>query len=79
LAGNIIAFAIRNTEIRIEGRLSNQSVATLYDVQGKVILVKTLEEGNLNIVHTPNIKTAIYMLTVNDNGKQHRFKIHVNE
>jgi hypothetical protein len=79
LAGNIIAFAIRNTEIRIKGRVSNQAVATLYDVQGKVVFVKTLEEGNLNIVPTPNIKTAIYVLSVNDNGKLHRFKIPVNE
>jgi uncharacterized repeat protein (TIGR03803 family) len=79
LAGNVIAFTIRNTEIRIKGRVSNQSVATLYDVQGKVVLVKMLEEGNFNIVPTPNIKTAIYVLTVNDNGKLHRFKIHVNE
>ena len=69
----------RNIEIRIKGQVSNQAVATLYDVQGRVILVKTLEEGNLNVVHTPNIKTAIYMLSVNDKGKLQRFKIPVNE
>jgi len=73
------AYAVRNIEIRINGQVSNQAIATLYDVQGRVILVKTLEEGNLNVVRTPNIKTAIYMLSVNDKGKLHRFKIPVNE
>ena len=79
LADNLSAYAVRNIEIRIKGQVSNQAVATLYDVQGRVILVKTLEEGSLNVVHTPNIKTAIYMLSVNDKGKLQRFKIPVNE
>ena len=79
IADNLSAYAVRNIEIRIKGQVSNQAVATLYDVQGRVILVKTLEEGNLNVVRTPNIKTAIYMLSVNDKGKLQRFKIPVKE
>jgi hypothetical protein len=79
LTGSLSAYAFRNIEIRINGQVSNQAVATLYDVQGRVILVKTLEEGSLNVVRTPNIKTAIYMLSVNDKGKIQRFKIPVNE
>ncbi len=78
-ADNLSAYAFRNIEIRINGQVSNQAIATLYDVQGRVILVKTLEEVNLNVVRTPNIKTAIYMLSVNDKGKLQRFKIPVKE
>jgi len=76
---DLSAFAVRNIEIRIKGRVSHQAVATLYDVQGKAVLVQTLEAGDLNIVRTPNIKSAIYLLSVNDNGKLKRFKIPVNE
>jgi hypothetical protein len=79
LLGNLSAYAVRNIEIRINGNVSNQAVATLYDIQGRVVLVKTLEEGSLNVVRTPDIKSAIYMLSVNDNGKLQRFKIAVNE
>jgi hypothetical protein len=79
LAGNLIAYAVRNTEIRIKGNVSSKAVATLYDVQGRVVLVKTLEEGSLNVVPTPNIKSAIYLLSVNDKEIIHRFKIPVNE
>lgn len=79
LAGNLSAYAVRNTEIRINGLVSNQAVATLYDVQGRVVLAKTLEEGSLNVMRTPNIKTAIYLLSVQDHGQTARFKIPVNE
>ena len=79
LVDKLSAYAVRNTEIRINGSVSNRAVATLYDIQGKVVLVKTLEEGSLNVVRTPNIKTAIYLLSVNDGGKIQRFKIPVNE
>jgi hypothetical protein len=79
LVGNLSAYAVRNIEIRIKGNVSNQAVATLYDVQGRIVLVKTLEEGSLNVVRTPNIKSAIYLLSVTDKGKLQRFKIPVNE
>jgi len=71
------AFAISRNEILIKGQVSNQAVATLYDIQGRVILVNNLKEGSLNIVETPNIRTGIYMLSVKDNGKVQGFKIPV--
>ena len=79
LAANLSAYAVRNTEIRVKGQVSNQAVATLYDVQGRVIVVKNLEEGSLNMIPTPNIKTGIYMLYVKDNNKVQAFKIPVKE
>ncbi|MBL7967500.1 MAG: T9SS type A sorting domain-containing protein [Prolixibacteraceae bacterium] len=79
LADKLTAYAIRNVEIRIKGQVSNQAIATLYDIQGRVIVVKNLEEGSLNTIQTPNLKTAIYLLIVNDNGKLQNIKIPVKE
>jgi len=79
LAGKLSAYAVRNTEIRVKGQISNQAVATLYDVQGRVIVVKNLEEGSMNMIPTPNIKTGIYMLYVKENGRMQAFKIPVKE
>jgi len=73
------AYAYRNIEIRLKGTVSAGAVATLYDVQGRNILVKILEGSNLNIIPTPNIRTGIYMLSVNDHGKVTGFKIPVAE
>jgi len=77
--GKLFAYSIRNTEIRINGNLSNHAVATLYDVQGRVVVIKNLEEGSINSIATPNIKTGIYMLYVKDNNKVQGFKIPVRE
>jgi len=73
------AYAYRNIEIRLKGTVSAGAVASLYDVQGRKILVKILEDSNLNIIPTPNIRTGIYMLSVNDHGKVTGFKIPVAE
>jgi len=67
-AKKLTAYAIRNTEIRIKGEVSKNAVAKVYDIQGRLMLTKNLEEGSLNIIETPNYKTGIYLLQVNDNG-----------
>jgi len=77
--GKLSAYSIRNTEILVKGTVSNQAVATLYDIQGRVVLIKNLEEGSINSIATPNIKTGIYMLYVKDNNKVQGFKIPVKE
>jgi hypothetical protein len=77
--GNLSAFANRNTEIRVNGEVSKNAVATLYDIQGRVVLVKTMEEGISNVIQTPNLKAGIYLLFVKDNQKVQRFKLSVNE
>ena len=77
--GKLIAYAVRNTEIWVKGEVNRQTIATLYDIGGRIILVKTLEEGSLNIIPTPNIKTGIYLLVVKDKRKLQGFKIPVKE
>jgi hypothetical protein len=73
------AYAFRNIEIRINGYVSGGSVATLYDISGRVIRSMILPEGSSSILPTPGIKPAIYILLVNDHGKIKTFKIPVNE
>ena len=75
----LVAYAIRNIEIRIKGEVSRGAVATLYDMSGRVVRIATLEEGILNVMPTPGLKTAIYVLSVNDHGKVQIFKIPVRE
>jgi len=75
----LIAFAISRNEILIKGQVSTLAIATLYDIQGRVIQVNNLEEGSLNIIRTPNIRTGIYMLSVRDMEKIKGFKIPVKE
>jgi len=74
LSGKLTAFAIGNTEIRIVGQVSSKAIATLYDVQGKVMLIENLNEGALNVLPTTTIKTGIYMLSVRDNNTLQTFK-----
>lgn len=78
-SGALIAYPVRNTEIRIAGSVGKQAVATLYDIQGKVVMVKQLEEGSLNSIRTPNLKSGIYLLSVKDNQNVQRFKIPVSK
>ncbi|MFY9152761.1 MAG: hypothetical protein WAO52_12135 [Prolixibacteraceae bacterium] len=73
------AFSIRNVEIRINGKVSKKAVATLFDIQGRTVLIKNLDEGSVNVIQTQNIKTAVYLLLVNDNGKLQSFKIYMKE
>jgi uncharacterized protein YjdB len=79
IESKLIAYPVRNIEIRIKGEVSGGAIATLYDMSGRVVRIETLEEGDLNVMSTPGIKTAIYVLLVNDHGKIQTFKIPVRE
>ena len=62
------AYAIGNTEIRVVGEVSGKAVATLYDVLGKAVLMQKLSEGTLNVIPLSNIKSGVYILSVEDKG-----------
>jgi len=79
LAGTLNAYAIPKTEIRVVGEVSNNAVASLYNVQGGVVLIQNLAPGNLNVIPTSNIKTGIYMLSIEDHGKTKTFKLLIRE
>ena len=75
LTGKLNAYAYMNSEIRIEGEVSKDAVATLYDVQGKTVIIRKLSEGSLNVVPTSSVSTGLYLLTVRDGNKSQSFKI----
>jgi sugar lactone lactonase YvrE len=77
--GALAAYPVHNTEIRVKGEVSRNAIATLYDALGRVILVKKLEEGSLNIIPTSGIKTGVYLLFVKDNERMQNFKMLIKE
>ena len=77
--GQLSAYPVRNTEIRVSGSVSNLAIVTLYDIQGKVVLIKNLEQGILNTIQIPNLKPGIYLLSVKDNQHVQRFKIPISK
>ena len=79
LVGKMSAYAISNVEMVVKGNVSNQAVATLYDVLGRLVLTTKLEAYSQNTIRLPNIKTGIYMLYVRDNGMVQGFKVPVKE
>ena len=75
----LIAYSVGNTEIRLKGRVSEASVATLFDMQGKVIVKAQLEAGDMNVIPTPYIKTGIYLLRIKDKEYIQTLKVSVKE
>lgn len=75
LTNPLIVFAVKNSEIRIQGEVGKKATATLFDIQGKMMLNKTLIEGNLNVVSTPGIKNGLYLLLVKDNSGSQMIKL----
>lgn len=75
----LIAYSIGNTEIRLKGQVSGAAIATLYDLQGRVIVIKQLEGGDMNVIPTPYIKTGVYLLWVKDQTRIQTLKVPVTE
>jgi len=75
----LMAYAVGNTEIRIQGSVSAGAIATLFDNLGRVILTSNLEQSDINIIHSQALKTGIYMLSVNDSGVVKGFKLLIKE
>lgn len=74
-ANQLMAYFVSNIGIRIEGEVSNHAKATLFDVLGRVVLIRNLEEGILNILLTPYLKPGLYLLAVKDAKGTQTFKI----
>ena len=77
--GKLYAFAIRNTEIRITGEVTQGAVAMLYSTQGKQLLNKTLQAGSLNIIPIPGLANGMYLLSVREKGITEGFKLMIRE
>jgi mucin-19 len=75
LTNPLIVSANKNSVIRIQGEVGKNATATLFDIQGKMMLNKTLIEGNLNVVSTPGFKNGLYLLSVKDNTGSQMIKV----
>jgi hypothetical protein len=76
--GQLLAYQGRNMEIQIDGQVSKAAVATLYDLQGRVIKVQQLQEGDQNTMNMMNLRSAVYILKVRDVKTSQTFKISMN-
>lgn len=70
------AYMMRN-EIVIDGNVSSNAVATLYDLQGRSVLSRNLEQGLRNRIMPQGLKTGVYLLQIVDNGQRVSFKLPV--
>ena len=66
-------------EIIIEGKMENNANARLFDMQGRAVLIRNLQPGNVNKMQVKNLKTGIYILQINNNGVQTGIKIPINK
>ncbi|HEY5592443.1 MAG TPA: leucine-rich repeat domain-containing protein [Paludibacter sp.] len=65
---NLKAYTV-NGAIIIEGEVSDQAIATLYDLQGLKVLVHSLQKGSLNILSCPDLINGIYLFTIQQDGE----------
>jgi len=62
------AYAVKGSII-IEGEVSDQAIATLYDLQGLKVLAHSLQKGSLNTLSCPDLMNGIYLLTIQQDGE----------
>jgi len=58
-----------NGKIIIEGEISDQAIATLYDLQGLIVLVHQLQKGTFNTLLCSELMNGVYLLTIQQNGE----------
>ena len=80
ISGNELkVFAVKNTGIRIMGMITGNTLATLYDIQGRVIVQRRLVYSDDNIVPTPDLSQGIYLLSLTGGTRPQQFKIQLSE
>ena len=64
-----------NGEIIIEGEVSNQAKAALFDLNGKKLGAYALQGQNRNTISVAGVVPGVYLLNVTDSGKRFTTKI----
>ncbi|NRA91864.1 MAG: T9SS type A sorting domain-containing protein [Psychroserpens sp.] len=63
-------------EIAVSGQLQNNTIATLYDIQGRKVLSKGLDSSlNQNRIDVSSLSSGIYVINVENNGQQKSQKV----
>jgi hypothetical protein len=75
---NSLKAFIANETIIIEGAVSGQATATLYNSRGQKVRVNSLQKGSLNTLSCPDLLKGMYLLTIQENGATVTCKL-VNE
>jgi sugar lactone lactonase YvrE len=75
LLTNPLSVSVSNGEIKIMGEIGKNAAASLYDIQGKMLLTKNLLEANRNVFTAPILKDGLYILWVKDNTGSQKIKL----
>jgi hypothetical protein len=75
---NINTFAVKN-EIFIKGQVSENAVATVFDLLGRKIGEYKLEPSDINILKVNSIKDGIYIVRVLDRGVLKTDRVYISE
>lgn len=66
--GNLKAYPVKGA-ILIEGEVSDQAIATLYNLQGLRVHVQPLKKGLMNTFSCPNLMDGVYVLKIQQDGE----------
>lgn len=72
------AYLISDRQIEILGNVSQKTIASLYDLQGKLLLNQSLNYGNKNWISIPNLMRGMYLLRIYSNDGVKTIKIMIN-
>lgn len=78
-AQKLSAWALNRQEININGKVNNGAVASLYDIQGRLIATYAMREGIRHRVSLPFLQPGIYLLQVRDGQQQQALKVVIGQ
>ncbi len=68
-SGSLKAY-MGNGTIVIEGEVSGRAIATLYNLQGQILRVNTLQKGLLNVLPDDGLPQGAYFITIQQYGQK---------
>ena len=74
---NLNIFTLKaSSELVVSGELSNDTMLTLFDIQGRLVLSTKLDHTLLqNRIDVSSINSGVYIVTVGDNGQEKTKKV----
>ncbi|WCO01145.1 T9SS-dependent choice-of-anchor J family protein [Psychroserpens ponticola] len=74
---NLTIFALNTSkEIVVNGQLKENTILSLYDIQGRKVLSTTLDDSNLtNRIDISDLNGGVYIVTVQNNSQQKTQKV----
>jgi hypothetical protein len=75
----LTAYAFKNIELRIQGKVNSGAIASLFDLQGRLLIQKQLNDSTDQIIKLNGAYNGVYLLQVKDNNKVKSFKLAIQQ